>query len=619
MGNVRSDADLLAALRGGDKEAYAALWRRHSPAAYRYANRLLPEGADDLVAESFLDIYQQLTTTGAGPEFAFRSYLKAVLRNKASRARGELSRLVNGGIGTEDDSVLAEHADLIDHRDSLAIVEQRALSVDVAAALDELPERWRRVLLLAEVAGASRPEIAKELGIKPNAVSALQRRARAGLRLQWLSRQIPVALREDQAHVARLFPRYLTDPRDHALAAEVASHLAVCTECDELLRGMRGASTRPRANPLTVLLSSAGVGVPTTLWGGTGTSASAALLGATGAGLSGWAALAGAGALTAGLVFAALTVANPPGPVDPKPAATHILASPDPVPESAAPGPSVPSPGPAPVRASPAPPVPPASVPPTGRRIVDPEIPGLVVDGDAVSLPSTAQPRPADPGTPGPGADPDGGLSPGMTTPTTTRGYLAPVLTGRSTPGVTIGIDADWNALGTDAKPDWHRYSTQAGPDGSWAFDLRAIFHVRGTYQYRVWAFDDTRASTATTGEFSVAPVEVQGFGVPGEELSIEEAKTTGVVITVTGPPNGVVYAGTIEGHSALIALDDTGFARKRILMASYGWYYFTFGVLEDGFLGATTEHGVDVYDPDVVFGPWGPDPETMMFTVTDP
>lgn len=111
----------------------------------------------------------------------------------------------------------------------------------------------------------------------------------------------------------------------------------------------------------------------------------------------------------------------------------------------------------------------------------------------------------------------------------------------------------------------------------------------------------------------------MQGFGVAGEELSIEEAKTTGVVITVTGPPNGTVYAGTIEGHSALIALDDTGFARKRILMASYGWYYFTFGVLEDGFLGATTEHGVDVYDPDVVFGPWGPDPETMTFTVTDP
>lgn len=227
----RTDAELLRAVRAGDVQAYDVLWRRHSKAALRYAHRLLPSRTEDLVSESFLAVFQQVTTTDAGPQFAFRSYLKSVIRNLAIRWRREAEQLLDLG-----------EVEQIDQRDALSIAESHGDAVDILAALEALPERWQRVLWLSEVADVGRQEIARELGIKPNAVSQLQRRARAGLRFQWLSGQIPPSLRDDDAHVARLMPRYLTSPGDRAVSAAVNRHVATCAECRGLLQHLRAAS-----------------------------------------------------------------------------------------------------------------------------------------------------------------------------------------------------------------------------------------------------------------------------------------------------------------------------------------------------------------------------------------
>jgi len=220
----RTDAELLRALRAGDIQAYDTLWQRHSSAALRHAYRFLPARAEDLVSEAFLAVFQQVTTTDSGPQFAFRSYLKSVLRNLAIRWRKEAEQLVD-----------LSDVDQIDERDALSIAQSDDDASAVLAALQTLPDRWQQVLWLAEVVEAGRSEIARELGIKPNAVSQLQRRARAGLKLQWLSGQIPPPLRDDPAHVARLLPRHLAGPRDAVLAAEVDDHIATCVECRSLL------------------------------------------------------------------------------------------------------------------------------------------------------------------------------------------------------------------------------------------------------------------------------------------------------------------------------------------------------------------------------------------------
>lgn len=124
------------------------------------------------------------------------------------------------------------------------------------------------------------------------------------------------------------------------------------------------------------------------------------------------------------------------------------------------------------------------------------------------------------------------------------------------------------------------------------------------------------------TGSFTILPIVIEGFeNITGtEDMDVTEASTTGLVIAATGPANGSIYITSIEGHSAVIPLDSTGHAIKRLRMHSQGWYWFTFRALDgDGFWGPMDEHPLDVWDPDVIFDPWGPDPEQMTFDISDP
>ncbi|WEK61680.1 MAG: sigma-70 family RNA polymerase sigma factor [Candidatus Microbacterium colombiense] len=592
MIDPRSDAELLSALRLGDRGSYEALWRRHSEAARRYAYRLLPGRADDLVSESFLAIYQQVTTTDKGPQFAFRSYLKTVIRNTAIAWRRDASRVL-----TSDD------LDQVDVRDGLSAVEQQANSADVVAAFQALPARWQRVLWLAEVDEVDRPAIARELGIKPNAVSALQRRARTGLKFQWLSRQIPAALRDDSTHVARLIPQYLTEPNNLAVGVEVADHLPTCSICRELLQSTRGGASRLQGTTLAVLLGTAGVGAPAISALSSGTVAVAALTG-----VSGWLLAGGLGAVTlGGIIVAALIIGPVPATSQadagsiPSDTLSAVVSDPE--------SPRLPGPDLLPAH----PPLSPPDQPTTGRWILDPSIPsaGLSDDPDQDMPVAPTRPQPAGPEAPGPGIDPRSTLSPGVTSPTASSGYLSPVIAGRTSPGDSIVV-----ALGSE------RYTPAVADDGTWSFDTRALQPNAGTHPYEVWAYDATAQSVVTSGAFTVLPIQVQGFEqLTGfEDMLVAEAQTTGVVIAVTGPPNGRVFITSMEGHSATITLDANGYTRKRLLMDAAGWYYFTMRALDsDGCWGPAFEAAVDVYDPDVIFDPWGGGPDSMTFELVDP
>ena len=594
----RSDGELLHALRGGDQAAYAALWERHIGAALRYAHRLFPSHAEDLASEAFVAVYQQVTTTDTGPEFAFRSYLKAVIRNTAIRWRKEADRV--------DDTV---EADRVDFHDALRIVERESSARELLDAFQALPERWQQVLWLTEVADMPRPEIALQLGIKPNAVSALQRRARSGLKVQWLTTQIPSALRDDETHAAYLFPRHLADPRDAAVAAEVADHVASCDVCRELLDSLRGDAQRLQGVTLSAVgFGALGVILPSSGAFAPGTAVAAATILAAGSGVGLVSLLAGGvGLLTAGtLLLGSLLPLGAPIPPAPALAATDTTsAAVRPTPSAGAllgtvatPAPNAPTPRPT-AR--------------TGRWNADPAIDSidLIDDPDAPAPISPSPPETAPGTTPGPGTDPESTMSPGLTTPTASSGYLAPVLAGVASPGSSVAIDVDGS-----------RYTPEVASDGAWSFDPRALELSAGTYDYRAWAFAAQGQSPATVGSFTILPIVIEGFeGITGtEDMDVVEASTTGVVIAATGPANGTIYVTTMQGHSAMIPLDETGHALKRLRMHSRGWYWFTFRALDaEGFWGPPEERPLDVYDPDIIFDPWGPGPEEMTFEVVDP
>ncbi|MBS1906208.1 MAG: sigma-70 family RNA polymerase sigma factor [Actinobacteria bacterium] len=601
MIDARTDAELLSALRRGERDAYRVLWQRHFGAGLRYARRMFPSRAEDLVSESFLAIYQQVTTTPKGPQFAFRSYLKAVIRNTSLRWHTDAEQVVD-----------VELIEQIDPRDGLSRAEQADADADVLAAFEELPERWQRVLWLSEVAEAGRTEIARDLGIRPNAVSALQRRARHGMKLRWLSRQVPADLRTDGSHVARLLPQYLSEPRNATLVAEVTAHVSVCAMCEDLLLQMRGSATHVQGAALSAaLLGALSAGVPATASLTGGTTAAAAVT--TGSGALAWILTGGVTAATVGGIvltslFTVAPVVSEPAEALSPPSTTAPAASAPTTSSVLAPPASAASTGPA---SDPGDIVEPAPV--TGRHNPDPSIPTtvLVNDPDGSSPAAPARPSAADPGVPDPGTAPNSSFSPGMTTPATTTGYLAPQIAGRTTPGSNIVFEVDAQ-----------RYAPAVAADGAWSFDPRGLQLAAGTHDYRVWAHDANTQSAPTTGSFTVLPLVVQGFEqLSGfQDMLVPEAQTTGLVIALTGPANGTVFVSTMEGHTAYIPLDETGHALRRLRMDSRGWYYFTFRVLDaDGFWGPGTEERVDVYDPDVIMDPWGPDPDGMTFGFTEP
>lgn len=219
----QSDAVLVELLRAGDNAAYEELWRRHVGTARRVAARLTAVESDDLVSEAFLAIYHQITIDGKGPTLSFRSYLFTIMRNTASRWHRRRHALVSGP--EVDRAVLEVGYDRIEREHDAS---------QLLDAFRALPDRWQRVLWLSLVKNATRPAIAAELGISPNAVSALQRRARRGLRENWLARQLPADLRDDPRHPAGLMPGQIAAGKQHR-DPDVEAHLTECIRCRRAL------------------------------------------------------------------------------------------------------------------------------------------------------------------------------------------------------------------------------------------------------------------------------------------------------------------------------------------------------------------------------------------------
>lgn len=166
------DDELVRSVRGGDAEAYGVLFTRHGDVARRVAVRHgRPVDADDVVAEIFTGVLAQIRS-GRGPSRAFRAYLLTAIRHEAVRR-----------------AVAARRCEPVADLEPWSTdVEAPARDDRLRAAYASLPERWRLTLWQLEVEGRRPHELAPELGLTPNAVSALGYRARAALRSAYLER-----------------------------------------------------------------------------------------------------------------------------------------------------------------------------------------------------------------------------------------------------------------------------------------------------------------------------------------------------------------------------------------------------------------------------------------------
>jgi RNA polymerase sigma-70 factor, ECF subfamily len=151
------DADLVDALRRRDERALMTLVRRHSPTMLRVARGYVgPELAEDVVQETWIAVLRGID--GFSHRALFKTWLMRILVNAACSRRAKERRAVFWSPLCED--VPAE--DAFDPGP-----EQRAMAGDlwsaVRAALDELPERQRTVVVLRDVEGWTAEEVSAAL------------------------------------------------------------------------------------------------------------------------------------------------------------------------------------------------------------------------------------------------------------------------------------------------------------------------------------------------------------------------------------------------------------------------------------------------------------------------
>jgi RNA polymerase sigma factor (sigma-70 family) len=216
----RTDDRLADAVRQGDREAFADLYRRYFPVAYRFACRLLgsAQGADDLVSESFAKVMDRLLV-GGGPTTAFRSYLLTTVRTTLYKQLAA-DRMIDRRVEFSEPPVI-ETDPLMDRLDAgLAVRAFRSLS-----------QRWQSVLWNLEVENKSTAAVAELLGIHPNAVAALVFRARDALRVAYLQMHVNTNVESNCQEVTGNLASWLCGRLHRAARTRVEQHLEHCVGC----------------------------------------------------------------------------------------------------------------------------------------------------------------------------------------------------------------------------------------------------------------------------------------------------------------------------------------------------------------------------------------------------
>lgn len=168
------DAGLMARLRTGDRDAFTDLVERHKDAVVNYLTRLTGnrDRAEDLAQETFLRLYR---SAGSYTEQGLlRAYLFRIATNlvRSEERRERRLRLLLPFLGNRKHAEPAAPSGLL----------RRELHREVAAAVAQLPLRFRVPLVLHEIEGWPYADIARELGCREGTVKSRIHRGRQQLK-----------------------------------------------------------------------------------------------------------------------------------------------------------------------------------------------------------------------------------------------------------------------------------------------------------------------------------------------------------------------------------------------------------------------------------------------------
>jgi RNA polymerase sigma-70 factor (ECF subfamily) len=178
-------ADLLAAARAGDGEAFSALVGPHLRALHVHAYRMLGslDDADEALQDALLSAWRALDSyRGPAPlaHWLYRITTNSSLKVIRAKARRPVPAGEIGYMQPYPDRLLDQLTD--DGADPAAVAERReSVTLAFITALQRLPARQRAALILRDVLAWNAAEAAALLDISVPAVNSAVQRARAAL------------------------------------------------------------------------------------------------------------------------------------------------------------------------------------------------------------------------------------------------------------------------------------------------------------------------------------------------------------------------------------------------------------------------------------------------------
>ncbi len=181
----RDDPAIIALVeraQQGELPAFNQLVLRYQDGVYSLALRMLgaQEPAEDATQEAFIRAWQRIDSFRGG---SFRSWLFTIVANLARDELRRRARRPQTSLDAARDDPDRPDLDPADTEPlPEAIAEQDELRRALEAALRELPDDWREIVLLSDVHGMDYQEIATTTGLALGTVKSRLSRARGRLR-----------------------------------------------------------------------------------------------------------------------------------------------------------------------------------------------------------------------------------------------------------------------------------------------------------------------------------------------------------------------------------------------------------------------------------------------------
>jgi RNA polymerase sigma-70 factor (ECF subfamily) len=241
----RTDADLLGAAQGGDRQALNELLDRHQGRVFRFGMKMCgaEEDAKDILQETLLAAAR--TMDGFRGSSSVSTWLYAIARSfcikkrRTSKFAPEHLESLEGGEGGAHETADARRSPEED-------VAGRQVKDALQGAIARLEPMYREVLVLRDVEGLSAAEVAEVLGITVEAVKSRLHRARVAVRDQvapLLGVEEPTAPAPGPAcpDVLGLFSQRLEGEISANVCEELEQHLHGCPRCSARCDSLRAS------------------------------------------------------------------------------------------------------------------------------------------------------------------------------------------------------------------------------------------------------------------------------------------------------------------------------------------------------------------------------------------